>query len=193
MAVISSGGDAPRNFYTSPRCHACNSDFRADIDRMLLAGETTRAVSQWLDKTHCERIAHNSLAAHKREHLKVMEEAQERLAERAAEQAEAAKAFDDAVAQKVNDVEMLEEVARVGYAMVKKLGTELSRSGAVVTKADVSLFTGAMKHTTEAIVAKHELLDGKKVNVNGHVSGIGDLFALADSFGADQEEGEPPT
>lgn len=158
------------------RCKACNSGRRAEIDRRLLAGEATRAVSTWL-AGQGEQIAHASLANHQREHLAVLDAAKAKLAEVA--RAEAAPAFTEAVEKVVAGVELLDEIADLAMSVARTYRDEppTDMPGAV-------LFTGALREARSAVKTKYELLHGKKVNVDA--TDLASFLAL----GFDRDEGD---
>lgn len=175
------------------RCKACNSPHRAEIDGRLLNGEAARAVAVWLEQTHGEKIHFSGLTDHKNKHLNVLGEVKERLKDAEAEaralreaardeRAEAEPAFEEAVQQKLGEVDVIDEI----IAMAMRVGRSAQRtilSGALpdgsgpaapgedfvspdVSSALVGLFTGSLKAAKDAVVAKHEMLEGKSVNVN---------------------------
>lgn len=139
----------------SNQCRACRSTRRPEIDRRLLAGDSTRAVSSWLAGVG-ETISHVSLANHKLAHLAVVEEARAQI--------EAARpAFDAAVTKVVADVSLLDEIAGMAIAAARAFPQPpADMPGAVV-------FTASLREARMAVVAKHELLYGKKYNLEGTV------------------------
>ena len=153
------------------RCKACNSGRRAEIDRRLLAGEPTRAVSAWL-AGQGETIAHASLGNHQREHLAVLDAAKARIAE-------AAPVFEEAVAKTVAGLELLDEIADLSMSVARTYRDQppTDMPGAV-------LFTGALREARSAVKTKYELLHGKKVNVDA--TDLASFLAL----GFDRDEGD---
>lgn len=144
----------------SAQCRACNSPFRGDIDKRLLAGDATRKVSDWLEKTHGERIPHNALGNHKRSHLDVIAEVRARSVE------SASPAFEAAVADALDTLATLDRLAAIGLRVVEAHADEMANAFAAdIDPAKVSLFNGCLRQTQAILVAKHELLEGKKVNV----------------------------
>lgn len=164
------------------RCKACNSPRRAEIDRRLLAGESTRTVSTWL-AGQGETIHQTGLANHQREHLAVLDAAKAKLAE--ASRAQAAPAFESAVEKVVAGVELLDEIADLSMSVARTYRDQppTDMPGAV-------LFTGALREARSAVKTKYELLHGKKVNVDA--TDLASFLALG--FDADDEsEGRAET
>lgn len=199
------------------QCKACNSQHRAEIDRRLLDGQSVREVSRWL-KSIGESISHESVAAHRRAHLAVIEEAKTRLgtppAEKpqpAAEQTltvvpepndqeprgrghskqvkpakppppaaqsqieKVAPEFEKAVEKVVADVNLLDDLASTAVHVVRNMAPQAA--GGTLDMPSVILFNGCMKEAREAVKSRHELLEGKKVNVDD-LGGLAELLAL---------------
>lgn len=153
-------------------CKACNSDRRAEIDRRILAGESTRSVSAWLASVG-ESITHQALANHKLSHCAVREAALARV--------EAARPVHEAAVEKIlAEVSILDEVAEMAIrgarAIAPSIGPDVPTGAAIA-------FKGCLAEARAAVVAKHELLHGKKIEAQ--VTGLGDLLALA------HDESEP--
>lgn len=141
----------------SSRCRACNSERRAEIDRRLLAGESARAVAEWLSSAG-EKLSYVALANHKASHLDVPAEA--------AKIVEAASpAFDAAVRKVVADVAVLDEVASIGLRVARAL--EPAVSSGKITQPVATAFGAALSNARAAVTERHELLYGKKVEVTG--------------------------
>lgn len=159
--------DTPKNtgMGYSARCRPCNSPFRAEIDRRLLGGESTRTVSAWL-ATEGERIPFQALANHRSEHLDAHGEAVVRI-EAAAQVAAAAPVFDAAVQKVVADAAVLNEVAEISLSVARKLGTRLA-AGESLTQPMATAFSAALTNARGAATDRHELLYGKKVNVESN-------------------------
>src|SRR5690348_11589017 len=101
------------------QCKACNSPHRAELDRRLLAGESTRSVSEWLDAEHGERITHVALGNHKLAHLNVTAAAKEQLAA-------ATPAFEAAVTKVVADANLLDEIASLAMSAARQLAPAMT-------------------------------------------------------------------
>lgn len=152
----------------SAQCRACNSAFRGDIDKRLLEGEPTRKISAWLHETHGERIPHNALANHKKAHLDVIAEVRARSVQAAAP------SFEKAVTETLDTLATLDRLAAIGLRVIEAHAPMMADGGiGAFDSAQVALFNGCMKQTHAILVAKHELLDGKKVNIetSGAMSG----------------------
>lgn len=141
----------------SARCRACNSQHRAGIDERLLAGESARAVATWLLDTHAERIPFQALANHKSEHLAVLPVA-------AAIVESAEPVFQAAVAKIVADVAVLNEVACIALTTARKLSNQIASGKAPMAVAVA--FNGALSNARAAVTDRHELLHGKKLELN---------------------------
>lgn len=148
----------------------CRSANRAEIDRRLLAGETLASLVAWLGELG-ERVSTASLSRHNSRHLAVTDEARRLLEERRAPIEAAAKAI-------VDDADTLAEVAAIGLEVARALKWKMTDPEVKRSLPDVQLFTGALREAREAASARHEVLNGKKVNVDAHVSGgLAGLFA----------------
>lgn len=143
----------------SAKCKACNSQHRVEIDRRLLGGESARAVSAWLE-TQGEHSPHQGLANHKATHLAVLDAAKARLAETTPQ-------FAAEVDRITAEVGVLDRIADAAIKVVEQ--------GPDTTMPGVILYTGCLREARAAVVAKHEILHGKKVNVE--LTGLADLLA----------------
>jgi hypothetical protein len=163
---------------SSTRCKACNSPHRPEIDQRLLAGESTRAVAEWLESLS-EEVSYVSLARHKLEHCNASAEARAQL--------EASRpAFQDATAKIVADVRLLDEVAGLAIHHARRF-----KESPPSSQADATVFAASLREARAAVVARHEILHGKKVNVDATVTGLADLLGLAlkDDDGESGSEG----
>lgn len=176
----------------SSKCRACNSAHRAEIDRRLLAGESARAVAEWLAAAG-ERLSFVALANHKAAHLDVTAEA--------AKIVEASvPAFNAAVEKVVADVGVLNEVASIGLRVAKAL--EAAVSSGKITQPVATAFGAALSNARAAVTERHEILYGKKLEVTNVGSSEDDAEDLhrraaaalaAATGGADPGAvGEPP-
>lgn len=158
------------------RCASCSSDHRAEIDRRLLAGDTTRAVAVWLEVTHGQRLSHKAIGRH-RHHV------QDLVDERMARSLEAAApAVVAAVDPKVKAVADLDRLLRENRSLLRDarrvLDVSLSspaRDGAdgekniPLSPTAVTLYTSLVRERRALIEARHELLtdDGGKKGKGG--------------------------
>jgi hypothetical protein len=158
--------DTPRNpgLGYSAKCRPCNSTFRAELDRRLLEGESARSVSAWL-ATQGERIPHQALSNHRSEHLDAHAEAVVRI-EAAAQVAAAVPAFDAAVARVVADATVLNEVAEIALVTARELAAQVR--GGKCTQPVATAFAAAMVNARGAVTDRHELLYGKRLNVESN-------------------------
>lgn len=143
----------------SARCRACNSAHRSEIDQRLLGGDSARAVSSWLADTHGERIPFQAIANHKGEHLAVLPVA-------AAIVEAATPVFEAAVAKIVADASVLNEVAEHSLTVVRGLAKTMQDPNAKVSMATAVVFNGALSNARAAVMDRHELLHGKKLQVS---------------------------
>ena len=131
-----------------PKCSACRSGYRKEIDSRLIEGDACRKVSEWLKRTHGEAISDVGLAAHKRNHIPVVQDARAKIA------AEAQAALDAGVAKIVADVALLDEIASHAMAAVKLLAPAMGRP----TMSQAAAFTGALREAREAVRQRDEML-----------------------------------
>lgn len=187
------------------QCSACNSQHREEIDRRLLAGASTRDVSAWLAQQG-ETLGKSGLARHKAEHLNVLEEAKARLSSAEAAKVVAAvnkrggaagskakrkaaisvadgiKAvkpfFEAAVERVVADATLLDEIASISIHVARQLVSIMANP----TQAQAAAFGDALRHARGAVTDRHELLHGKKVQVEGdggNAAALAELIAAA--------------
>ena len=156
----------------SARCRACNSPHRGEIDRRLLSGEGARKVAAWLHEDHGETFPFQGLANHRTAHLDVVSEAREQSI------AAAIPAFEATVAKIKADADALDHVATMAMGLAKRWKIRLAKD-VEPAPAAVQLFTGCLREVREAVMAKHEILNGKKVDVHGHISGLAELLGTA--------------
>ena len=69
-----------------PRCKVCNSPHRAEIEKLLAEGWSSRRISKWLEETYGEKISHNAISTHKKYHWNVAEEVRKRAAQKESEE-----------------------------------------------------------------------------------------------------------
>lgn len=188
--------DTPQNpgLGYSAKCRPCNSPFRAELDRRLLAGESARSVSAWL-ATEGERIPHQALSNHRAEHLDVHAEAVVRI-EAAAQVAAASPVFEVAVQKVVADAAVLNEVAEISLGVARKLGKRLT-DGESLTQPMATAFSAALTNARGAATDRHELLYGKRLNVesNTPVAAAPEadaLYARLAGYAAVEAQGDEP-
>jgi hypothetical protein len=168
---------------SDPRCKSCQSARRLEIDRRLLEGQPTRAVSAWLSEQG-EKIRFESLAKHKKRHLAVVERARERIE---AAEAQAAAEVDKIVAS----AELLDEAAGMALTIARSLVETMIKKAGEYNKwerpgqVDAMLFEGMVRELRQIVKTKHEMKHGKDVNLNG----LGLIEFLA-KFGGGAGEGE---
>lgn len=149
----------------SAACRACNSPHRAEIDAHLLSGKSGRVVSAWLVETHGEALPHQGLSNHRREHLDVAAEAVVRVEARE-QLAATAPAFEAAVTRVVADEGVLNEAAALALAAARDLAP-LIKTGKFPQPV-AAAFVGALNAARGAALDRHELLYGKRVNVESN-------------------------
>ena len=172
----------------SAQCRACNSPHRAEIDARLLAGQSGRAVSAWL-ATEGERIPHQGLSNHRGEHLDARAEAVALIEA-------AAPAFTVAVGKVVADVAVLNEVAEIALAAARPLGQKLA-DGQSLTQPMATAFAAALANARGAVTDRHELLYGKRLNVESNAPAAAApeadaLYARLAGYAAGEAEGDVP-
>ena len=172
-------------------CATCNSPLRPEIDRRLLRGDATRKVSAWLEKQHGVDIGFNALAKHKRNHLDVLGEARERVAqqdeqrqkvaanaqitaqvrEEAVERAvEVEEVREDAVERIIADVALLDELASYNRKIVKGLAAKMADPAQKKSVAEVMLYNGASQTVRGCVKDRHDITHGPEQNVTGELT-----------------------
>jgi len=164
----------------SSQCKACNSALRPEIDQRLLAGESTRSVSTWLETTHGEKIPFQNLAKHKLSHCAVRAAALAKI--------EAVRPVHEAAIEKiVAEASLLDEVAgmaiRGARAIAPTVGPEIPAGAAIA-------FGKCLAEARAAVMAKHELLHGKQANLT--LTGLGDLLSLGFDTGTEADSAAAP-
>ena len=153
----------------SAKCKVCNSPHREEIDARLLEGWSTRKVAAWVYDTYGERISPAGIYRHKTAHLNVLDEAKARM--------EAIKPkFEEAVKETLDEIRTLDEIARLGLEVARSLLPLVKDPAARVSKARADIWAASLREAREAMRVKHEILEGKKVNVEGSFTGLGELF-----------------
>lgn len=168
-------------------CRACTSPHREEIDRRLLAGETSRQVAEWL-ASQGEVLSHVAVASHKKKHLDLVREAKKQIAVAVQDTQgsplpiDGSVVFQQAVQKVVADVGMLDELAGISINIARRFYEELPK-----TMPQATVFTAALREARQCVVARHELLNGKHVKLE---SDLGELLALA--FSAPDANGDAP-
>ena len=148
-------------------CRACNSPHRAEIDAHLLSGKSGRVVSKWLADTHGEVLPHQGLSNHRNQHLDVAAEAVVRVEARE-QLAAAAPAFEVAVQRVVADEGVLNEAADLALTAARDLAPILKTGKFAQPVA--TAFVGALNAARGAALDRHELLYGKRLNVESNTA-----------------------
>ena len=153
---------------------------RIEIDKRLAAGEASRGISAWL-ASQGEKINYVSLTRHKQGHADPVDRAKQILTGRVSAPVERA-------AEKiVADADLLDELAGAAVHVARTLRDSIALDPST---AMVHLFNGALREAREAVVAKAEILNGKKVNVDATISG--GLAALFAGVGLEESEDSEP-
>lgn len=136
---------------SSARCRICTSARRAEIDRRLLAGESARKVSKWLDHVG-EKLSDMAIGAHKSNHLNI------KAAAAAAVNEETAAAFAAGIKKVVADANLLDDLA--GYAMstVEMLAPQMGDP----SMAQATAYAAVMREIPNFIELREKLLGGNK-------------------------------
>lgn len=135
-----------------PRCRACNSQHREEIERRLLSGEPGRKVSAWLDQTHGEYISHAGLNAHKADHIQLAAEV------RAEVEAQAERAKAAGVRRRVADIEMLDAVARQALRTSRLLAPKMEAP----SMAQSTAYAAVLREVRECVKLRDDMLRDKK-------------------------------
>lgn len=138
----------------SSRCKICNSEHRSAAERMRQEGHSYRAIQRWL-KEHGLSVSVPSIKNHFDEHFPVQKEA----AERYYEQSKAM--FEEAVEQRLSEIEMLDRVAATEFELHQATGqwlTELVAERKKLPMALVVLHEKTAGELRQAIKQKAELL-----------------------------------
>jgi hypothetical protein len=164
------------------QCRACKSEHREGIDSRLLAGESPRRVSAWLEETHGERIAFQSLHNHRNTHLRpvVADEVKRRVAESVPEPEsppQMTAAMGAVVSQRMHHLDMLAWVANQAQTVAESVNLNLENKPSM---GAVTLYLGCLREVREVAGAIHDILEGDRpVEVNAHIDSLGDLLGLA--------------
>lgn len=166
------------------QCKACRSAHRNEIDARLLGGESARSVAKWVQEQG-EHISHVALSAHLNLHLRVVQEAQKRIRAKPVVERGTSEAFEVEVQKVIANAELLDEIAGMAIGVARTFDTRPKDI------AGVTLFSNCLREARSAVVAKHEILHGKKTNVDLGFSGLADLLALGQE--PSESPGEEPT
>jgi len=160
----------------SARCKICNSEHRAEVERMKEDGASLAEIAVWL-KQRGQSVSKAAVHRHFMEHFPVREE----VARRYVEQSRAV--MEEAVQRRLSELEILDAMIERGYRMhllaadhieeaVTKEFPVLLKNGkplldgefkpvmrkGVPAKQMVDLFTGSISEVRQAIKLKTELL-----------------------------------
>jgi hypothetical protein len=155
------------------RCKVCRHPRLAEINERLLRGESTGEVADWLERCG-EGLRRQGLANHRTYHLAVALAARESLAQQHAGAAE----------RIVADVGLLDYLASVGMHFLKQLA---ALEPASMTMAQVALLGTCMREVRAAVETKHELLNGKRYQVDAKVDGLAGLMGLVHRMSAEKK------
>ena len=100
----------------SKRCKVCNSSHRAEIERLLAEGWSTRRISKWLEETYGEKISRSSIQTHKKYHWNVSEEVKKRAAQKESEEL-----FEEEVQKGLTRLEALRREREENRKLAEKL------------------------------------------------------------------------
>lgn len=135
----------------SARCRACTSARRSEIDRRLIAGESTRKVSTWL-ASNGEKISNVGINKHKANHLDIRADAQAQLT------AEVIAAFAAGVQKVVADASLLDELAGFAMDTVRRLAPRM----AAPSMAQAATYAAALREGRELVKLRDDLLGGPR-------------------------------
>lgn len=142
-----------------PKCKICQSPYRVEIEKRLVDGDKPLPVARWLLEAHGVKIADVSIYRHLNKHMPMREEVKKQLA--IARQSR--KMLVSETAKVLAEIEGLDEVFMYAreIAIAKK---ELVKAGSA-TMIDALCLKWMLVEMREAVRIKHELSNGKKVNL----------------------------
>lgn len=161
-------------------CATCNSPHRPEIDKRLLRDDAVRKVSAWLKREHGVDIGYNALCSHKRNHLNVLDEARERIAEADAERAQVREqvrqnepateeVFEEAVERVIANVDLLDELASYNRKVIRGLAAKMADPAVKKSVAEVMLYNGASQTVRGCVKDRHDITHGPEQNVSGEI------------------------
>lgn len=153
----------------SVTCKLCNSPLRVEAEKLLLEGVTARPVARWLQESGLS-ITFPAVQRHKKKHMPVTEEVKAQLAV----VKESRKQLDAEVEGIMATLEGLDEVFM--YARAVAIVKQKAVLAEKATMVDALLLKWMLVEMREAVKAKHELTNGKKVNLatDGLLSFLGE-------------------
>jgi len=185
----------------SPKCRACTSPHAAEIDRRLLAGDSTRKVAEWLQAECGEHHTFQALYKHLRGHLRggIAAEVKRIVSEVSPEpvapppsrpMTEPARAV---VRERLHHLDILAWCAIQAQDMAEAMAAKIHESPKPgMTLA--TLYLGCLREAREAALSTHEILEGDRpVEVNAHIDSLGDLLGLALSPQPQPQPADKPT
>lgn len=105
------------------RCKVCNSEHRAEIEKLLAEGWSASRISEWLKETYGEEISYTSVLRHKKNHWNVTKEVKKRISQKESEEL-----FEVEVTKRIGRIESLrkERIENLELAMkLRKIFNEL--------------------------------------------------------------------
>lgn len=186
------------------QCVCCTSHLRPEIDRRILDGESSRTVAAWL-ATEGVKVSHVSVAKHHSRHLDIADEVTKVVVDRVAKaKARAAKErevhvsvssnssmptpeqeallvksaghFRAAVIRSADSIETIERNIDRCEQIAEVLTDKLLGEGEIPS-ANAGILSTVLKEIRASAVARQELLEGKRVKVDGLGASLADFFA----------------
>jgi len=134
-----------------------------------------------------ERPGRDEEAEHRRQREREAKE--QRRVEAEAKAKDSAPAFSAEVERIVADVGVLDEIASISMHVARRLTSVVADDP---TQAQAAAFGDALKHARGAVTDRHELLHGKKLNVEASGAGLAGLLADLDEPPPPIDGDEPP-
>ncbi len=139
----------------SSRCRVCNSPHRVEVEQWCKdEGLSPRTVALRLREAYGEKISHQSIWLHMKEHFDVQAEAREQYQKSQANMQKAAE-------KQLSDIEMLDSIAQESYDLhksVKEWLRQLVENKDRVPKSLVDLLSVTAGEVRQHLKAKAELL-----------------------------------
>jgi len=146
-----------------PRCKVCNSPHRAEIERLLAEGWSSRRIAQWLEEKFGEKISHRAINEHKKRHWNVAKEIKRRAAQKESEEL-----FEQEVQKGLTRLEALrrereenrklaEELRRIFFSILKS--GEWQEINPETFKAMQSLYNTATNQVRYTAAEEYKQLD----------------------------------
>lgn len=102
----------------NPRCIFCMSQHRAEAERQYVNGMTLRPLAKWLSEKEGRPVRYESVRRHIKNHFKVRDETAKRYYDATASR----EVMNEAVDQRLTDIQMLDEISRQDFS-VRKMTT----------------------------------------------------------------------